>query len=473
MGIETIHAPSAPRPAPAPGGTPPALPPRDSGHAEPAYKSGSPKPPTSKRGGLAIWAAIVLLIAAIAAVVYWRTHSAATANAAAAARGAGGPIPVVVSTARIGDVPIYLPELGSVTPIATVTVRTQVNGQLDKVAFTEGQIVHQGDLLAEVDPRPFAAAVEQAQGNLQRDQALLDNAKLDLSRYTTAAPGTFTQQQIDTQKALVDQYAGTVQADQGILDNAKVQLNYCQIKAPVTGLIGLRLVDPGNIVSTSDTNGLAVISQLQPTTVVFTIADVDIPKVLDDSATVPSLEVDAYSSDMTRKLATGVLTAADSQIDPTTAKLKLRATFANKNFRLFPSQFVNVQLLVKTLHGAVIVPPGAVQRGPDNSTFVYVVKPDQTVAVRTVTLGPTQADLQAIQSGVSAGDVVVTDGVDKLQDGSKVSPHQAAATTQPSTDATGDAAPHHHHHNTDTQTGGATTRSDASKSGGTSGNDSE
>jgi len=384
-----------------------------------------------RRVGMWILGGIVGMLI-IAGVVYWATGSSAWAGGGGGGGQGNRPIPVVVAQARSGEVPIYLSELGTVTPFNTVTVHTRVDGQLVKVAFTEGQMVHEGDLLAEIDPRPFQAALEQAQGQLARDQALLQNAKLDMKRYQEAAAGTFTQQQIDTQQATVDQYQGIVQSDQGQVDNAKVQLDYCRITAPYSGRIGLRQVDQGNIVHASDVNGLAVITQLQPIAVVFTIADVDIGQVMGGSTTVARLPVEAYNSDLSAKLASGYVVAVDSQIDPTTAKLRLKAAFENQNGALFPNQFVNVQLLVKTLHDAVIVPAAAVQRGPDNGAFVYVVKADNTVELRDVTVGAQQRDIAAIQDGLAAGERVVIDGVDKLQVGSTVVVRESAAT-RPST----------------------------------------
>ena len=428
----------------------------------------SPPPPSPKHSHTHIWVwiGLALVAAGLVAVVWWRVH---TANALALAGAkAAPPVPVVVTQARIADMPIYLPELGNVQAFYTVTVRTRVDGNLDKVAFEEGQIVQKGQLIAEIDPRPFQAAVEQAQGNLAKDQATLENAKLDLNRYTQAAAGTFTDQQIATQKALVDQDQGNVESDQGTLDNAKVQLAYCTITSPITGRIGLRQVDPGNYVQSTDTNGLAVITQIQPITVVFSIAGEDISKVMGHSATAPPLEADAYSSDFSQKLAVGHLLAVDSQINPQTDKLLLKAVYDNKDNALFPSQFVNVQLLVRTVKDAVVVPSAAVQRGPDNSTFVYVIKtqpgadgqpPVQTADVRNVTLGPTSGDTQVVRDGLSSGETVVVDGVDKLLQDSKVKATQAPsdqAATQPS------SGQHHHHHQSqdDSAGAGATTRTD-------------
>jgi multidrug efflux system membrane fusion protein len=402
-----------------------------------------------------IWIILASIAAALAGVVYWRVHS----QSVEAARAAAKPIaatPVVVANVHRGTLPIYLPELGTVTPLYTITVQTRVSGQLMDVGFQEGQIVQQGQVIADIDPRPFQAAVEQAQGQLAKDQATLENDQLNLKRYQQAVPGTFTPQQIDTQKATVDQDQGIVQSDQGTLDNAKVQLVYCKITSPITGRVGLRLIDPGNFVQPTDTSGIAVITQIQPITVVFSIADVDIPKVMGNNATVPKLECDAYNSDFSKKIATGYVYAVDSQIDVTTDKLKLKAIFDNKDYALFPNQFVNIQLLVDTLHKTILIPTAAVQRGPDGSTFVYVVKSDDTADIRNLTLGPTQGDQQAVTNGLAVGDQVITDGVDKLQEGSKVAPKPApGATTQPSTQPS-----HHHHHQDegDDSTSEATTR---------------
>jgi len=388
--------------------------------------SSQPQPPQPRKTGSFAWILWVLLAAAVGVggfFLFKRLESGMQAQATTrpdtSARGA----PVMAARARIGDVPIYLEGLGQVTPFYTITIHTQIDGILDKVAFQEGQLMHQGDLVAEIDPRPYAAALEQAQGALARDQALLDNAKLDLNRYTSAVAGTYTQQQIDTQKALVDQYTGTVTADQGNVDAAKVQLSYCTITAPVTGRIGLRAVDPGNIVHTTDTNGIAVITQLQPIAVVFTLPEADIPQVLYKN----NLKVEAWDAPNTTQLATGTLAAVDSVVDQTSASIHLKAKFDNLDNALFPSLFVNARILVDTQHNKVIVPVAAVQQGPDGA-FVYVVGSDQTVSVRDVTTGAQMGDVQAIESGLQAGEIVVTDGVDRLQDGMKVTPRMMATT---------------------------------------------
>jgi multidrug efflux system membrane fusion protein len=438
-----VHSPHQPGIQAATPRTPPPLPPLN------------PRPETG-HSHIWVWLILFTVAAGMAALIFWRVHSQAAAAAKAAAR-VTPPAPVLVTNVNLGDLPIYLPELGTVTPFNTVTLRTRISGEMNKVDFNEGQIVQANQLVAEIDPRPYQAAVEQAQGQLTKDQATLENDKLNLTRYQSAAAGTFTQQQIDTQKATVDQDVGIVQSDQGNLDNAKVQLVYCSIISPLTGRIGLRQVDPGNFVQPSDTNGLAVITQLQPISVVFTIADVDIPKVMGSSATIPKLEADAYNSDLSKKLATGSLYAVDSSIDPTTAKLKMKAVFDNKDYALFPNQFVNIQLLVRTLHKAMLIPVAAVQRGPDNSTYVYVVKSDNTADVRNIVLGPQQGDLQAVRSGLQVGDTVITDGVDKLQQGSPVSPKPMPSAT-PATQPTTQESTHHHHHSQDESGTDATTR---------------
>jgi membrane fusion protein, multidrug efflux system len=343
--------------------------------------------------------------------------------------------PVIVAQVTQGDMNIYLNGLGSVTALNTVTIRTRVDGQIMKIAFTEGQLVHKDDPLIEIDSRPFEVQLTEVEGQIAKDRASLQNAKVDLTRFQNAAEAV-TKQQVATAAANVAQFEGTVKTDQGQLDNAKLNLAYCHIIAPITGHIGLRLVDVGNMVHASDAAGFAVITQLQPITVLFSLPEDNLPQILKAMKNQGELEVEGYDRAMKNKLATGVLLAVDSQIDSTTGTIKFKAEFPNEDGMLFPNQFVNVRLLVDVKKDATLVPSAAIQRSPQ-SAFVYIVKPDNTVDMRNVTLGPSEGDQTSIEQGLSPGETVVTDGVDKLQPGNSVTPRDrnAANNTTATTDS--------------------------------------
>jgi multidrug efflux system membrane fusion protein len=364
------------------------------------------------------WYLLGLLLLLLIAFLIYR----AVSNPAQPPGGRFAGAPMAVNTAKVekGDVPVILNALGTVTPLQTVTVRTQINGQLQLIAFTEGQMVKKGDFLAEVDPRPYQAALEQAQGTLAKDQAQLKNAQLDAERYVKLVQqDSIASQTRDTQLALVRQLQGQVETDKAAVDSAKVNLDYCHIISPVTGRVGLRQVDQGNYVTPGDTNGIVVVTQLQPISVLFTLPEDNVLAVTKPLHAGQSLEVVAMDRANTQKLATGALTNIDNQIDTTTGTFKLRAQFDNADESLFPNQFVNIQLLVDTKHDQMVVPTSAIQRGAPG-TFVYLVGPDSTVSVRPVKLGVAQGERQAIVSGLAIGDTVVTDGVDRLRDGAKV-----------------------------------------------------
>jgi membrane fusion protein, multidrug efflux system len=327
---------------------------------------------------------------------------------------------VVAVASQTGNIGVYVTGLGAITPIYTVTVKSRVDGQLMSVHFKEGELVHQGDPLIEIDPRPYQAAVEQAEGQLVRDQALLANARVDLTRYTTLlAQNAIPEQQLATQRALVTQDEGTVTNDQGMLDAARVNVVYCHITAPITGVVGLRLVDPGNIVHSSDTTGMLVITQVQPISVIFTVSEDQLSPVLQKIRVGQKLPVEAWDREWKNKLASGFLDTIDNQIDQTTGTLKLRAIFSNDNRALFPNQFVNARLLQQEKANVTLLPPAAIQRNT-NDTYVYLIKPDSTVTIRAIKTGTTEGDQAEITSGLSPGDTVVMTGVDKLQEGSKV-----------------------------------------------------
>jgi multidrug efflux system membrane fusion protein len=368
------------------------------------------------RKGLVI---IGILLAFV--LLAWLLTPAKTAGPPAGGRfGGGGPMPVVSATARSGDMPITLIGLGTVTPLATVTVQSQISGQIMRIAFKEGQTVKAGDALIQIDPRPYEVALEQAQGALIRDKALLANAHLDLDRYQTLfSQDSIAEQQLATQKSLVAQDEGAVKTDQGQIDAAKLNLTYCHIVSPIAGRIGLQQVNVGNYVTPNAPNGLVVVTQLQPITVVFTLPEDEIPPLLKQLHAGATLPVTAYDKSITHQLAVGSLQSLDSQIDTTTGTIKLKAVFPNTDESLFPQQFVNVVLLLDTLHGATLIPQSGVQRGAPG-TYAYVINSDQTVSVRKLTLGPGNATDVAITQGLKPGETVVVDGADKLKDGAKV-----------------------------------------------------
>ena len=360
----------------------------------------------------------LLLVAAAAA---WWIYGSPAPRQPATRSATTAPVSVIAATVGTGDINITQNALGTVTSLATVTMRTQISGYLSRVDFTEGQEVQKGDLLAEIDSRPYEAALQQMQGQQARDQALLEGAKVDLERYRRlVAQKAIPQQQFDTQQALVKQYEGQVAADEGQVNTAKVNLAYCRILAPVSGRIGLRQVDQGNYVTPGDQNGLAVITQIEPISVIFTIPEDGMPQILSRLHAGAKLPVIAYDRSGTNRLATGTLTTVDNQLDTTTGTLKLRAQFPNEDERLFPNQFVNAQLVVDVMHDATVLPIAAVQRGAPG-TFVYLIKEGDTASVRPVELGPSDGDRVAVHTGVAPGDRVVIDGADRLREGSKVS----------------------------------------------------
>jgi multidrug efflux system membrane fusion protein len=376
---------------------------------------------------------IWLVVAAVVVAGLWYVRARGSQNSsstAGAVPGAAGPgaapgsfvVPVVVATATKGDLPVFYNGLGTVTALNTVTVRTRIDGELTNVAFKEGQFVKQGDLLAEIDSRPYKVQLEQAQGQLAKDVAARQDAQINLERYKLLfKAGVIPQQQLDTQGSSVGQFDGAIQTDQANIDNAKLNIAYCRITAPISGRVGLRLVDSGNMVHASDSNGLLVITQVQPIAVVFSLPQDQLPAVYSRLRNGQELSVDAYDRDNTSKIAAGKLLTIDNQIDPTTGTYKLKSIFSNTDNSLFPNQFVNVHLLVDTKKNVVIVPTSAILRG-SQGIYVFAVGPDNTVKVRNLTVAETNGNVTGIAKGLSAGEVVVTDGQDKLQDGSKVEP---------------------------------------------------
>jgi membrane fusion protein, multidrug efflux system len=396
------------------------------------------RPQSKSRWGLWIVGIVVVL-----GLTYWYFHSGKNRSEShgvagrgpGGGRGQGGPggdqdqiVPVVVATATRGDLPVFFNGLGTVTAYNTVTVRSRVDGQIVKINFTEGQMVHEGESLVEIDPRPYQVQLEQAEGQLAKDQAQLRDVQVDYDRYQQLfKAGVIPKQQVDTQQAQVGQFLGAIKADQGVIDNAKLQIAYSHITAPISGRVGLRLVDMGNIVHANDTTGLLVITQLQPIAVIFSLPQDQLSQVIGKMHGAGPLPVEAYDRDNSTKVATGKLLTIDNQIDTTTGTYKLKAVFSNEKDNLFPNQFVNIHLLVDTKRNVTIVPTTAIERGPQG-TYVYQTQNNNTVKIQPVTVTLTSGNSVAVGSGLRPGDNVVIDGQDKLQDGSKIEARSPAGS---------------------------------------------
>jgi membrane fusion protein, multidrug efflux system len=374
------------------------------------------------RSTRSFWLSVLILLIVFGGFLLWKLFGPRFASAPSNAKGpANAGLNVVVAKAHRGSIPVYINGLGAVTPVYTVTLNSVISGQLMDVHYQEGQTVQKGDLLVQIDPRPYETLLTQYEGALERDQAYLANARIDLDRYRTLwARNAIPQQELATQEALVKQYEGIVETDQGQIDTAKLDIQYCRVTAPITGRVGLRLVDPGNVVSANST-ALLVITQMQPITVVFTISEDQLPAVLAKVADGQELQVTALDRAGVTQLSQGTLETIDNQIDPTTGTVKLRATFANHDQRLFPNQFVNARLLLEEKRNVTLVPNTGIQRN-SQSTYAWVVKPDHTVTMRPIVVGTSGATESQITSGLSPGETVVIDGVDRLQEGSHVNP---------------------------------------------------
>jgi membrane fusion protein, multidrug efflux system len=402
--------------------------------------SRSPAAPHPSR--LRLWLVGFVLLA-LGATAYWywgqKTEPAALPSQSFRARFAMGnqPIPVRLAPVRTDTVDVQIRALGTVTPLNTVTVRSRLDGELVRVLFTEGQRVRQGDLLAEIDPRPYQVALTQAQGQLEENKARLTNAQGDLARYEKlAAEGLITGQQVTTQQALVQQYQGALQANEAQVNNARLQLTYTRVIAPIDGRLGLRQVDPGNLVRSTDPNGIVVITQMRPISVLFTVPEADLPAVLEGMRGSKRMVVEAWDRSDHTRLAEGSLQTVDNQIDTATGTIKLRGRFANTDEQLFPNQFVNVRLGVQTLRDATVIPAAAVQRG-SFGTFVYVANDNSTVGIRRIQLGPAEGDMVSVASGLKPDERVVLEGVDDLKEGARVQ----IIGEGPSAPAAGSAAP--------------------------------
>lgn len=374
---------------------------------------------------------LIVLAAAVAAfaAAAWLLTPKATPAPKGRSRSGGGTNSVAAIRAQAGEMPIVVNGLGTVTPLATVTVQSQISGQITQIAFREGQRVKRGDPLIQIDPRPYQVALEQAQGALTRDLALLENSRIDLKRYEMLfKQDSIAEQQLATQRSLVAQHEGTVQTDRAQIDAARLNLTYCHIVSPVDGRVGLQQVTLGNYVTPATPNGLVVITQIKPIAVVFPLPEDQIQPILEQLHAGKTLTATAYDRGHNIRLAAGTMSTIDSQIDTTTGTVKLKALFPNADERLFPNQFVNVDLLLDTLRGATLIPQAGIQRGAPG-TYVYVVNEDNTVSVRKVTLGPADAENVTIASGVTLGEVVVVDGVDRLREGAKVALRQGGSET--------------------------------------------